>query len=357
MRIISLVSALAVSVALAGPGVAQSVSDLGGPAEFPPSGYSASQYVDSRGCVFIRAGYGGQETWVPRVTQQRQVLCGYQPSIGGSTAVAEAPATPQAPAEPRPVSIAPVTIAVAPARPVQQTVTIRQVPAQAAAPVRPATTTPPAATTTTAAVATRPVNCANLPGSAGQFMRGDNERCGPQPNHPGDAARGGVLGSVDASGNYTAPPGYRTVWNDGRLNPNRGLAMATPQGDAAQGQYWQATVPLTAIDLRVVIVPDSGPATVTRSSSTPSIVAPVAAAPVQVVPSHRYVEVARYTDRSLADRARQQLLGQGMPTSLGMVSGSGTLVVLAGPFDNPQRLSATLNRALDLGYSAAVTRR
>jgi len=210
---------------------------------------------------------------------------------------------------------------------------------------------------------TRPANCTGLPGSAGQFMRGSDVRCGPQANHPGDALGG-------ASGSYSAPPGYRTVWNDGRLNPYRGLAMATPQGGAAQDQYWQDTVPLAAIDLRVVIVPDPSPApaTVTRSSSTPTleapvartpapVTAPVAAAPVVATPSHRYVEVARYTNRDLADRARAQLLGQGMPTSLGQVSGSGTLVVLAGPFDDPQNLNATLNRALNLGYSAAVTRR
>jgi SPOR domain len=353
MRFISLVSALALGAALgaalAGPGSAQTVSQLGGPAELPPSGYSANQYVDSRGCVFIRAGYGGQETWVPRVTRQRQALCGYQPTGGGgATAVVSVapPITPQAPATPEP----PVTIVVAPTRPVQQTVVVRQVPVQTA----PA---PVTVTVTTAAVATRPGNCPNLPGSAGQFMRGENERCGPQPNHPGDVAGGMVIGYGDASGTYSAPEGYRTVWTDGRLNPYRGLAVATPQGAAAQDQYWQNTVPLTAIDLRVVIVPDPGPATVTRSSSTPSSAAAATSAPVQVAATDRYVEVARYRDRSLADRARQQLLGQGMPTSLGMVSGSGTLVVLAGPFDDPQSLGRTLNRALDLGYSAAVTRR
>jgi hypothetical protein len=366
MRLISLVSALALGAALAGPGFAQTVSQLGGPAELPPAGYSANQYVDSRGCVFIRAGYGGQETWVPRVTRQRQALCGYQPTGGGGTATIAAapaitpqtPATPQAPATPRPV-----TIAVAPTRPVQQTVVVRQVPVQPTPAPAPAPVT-----VTTAAVATRPANCANLPASAGQYMRGDNVRCGPQANHPGDLAGGMVIGSGGASGSYSAPEGYRTVWTDGRLNSNRGLAYATPQGAAAQGQYWRDTVPLTAIDLRVVIVPDPGPATVTRSSSTPSnvapatsapvrVTAPVAAAPVQVSPTDRYVEVARYTNRSLADQARQQLLRQGMPTSLGMVASSGTLVVLAGPFDDPHSLGRTLNRALDLGYSAAVTRR
>ena len=344
-------------VALAGPGVAQSVSDLGGPAEFPPASYSANQYVDSRGCVFIRAGYGGQETWVPRVTRQREVLCGYQPTGGGSSTVAAA--APSAPASQTPVTAPPITIAVAPIRPAQQTVAVRQVPAQVPVQVRvqPAAPAPVAPATTPApvTVAVTSPNCPNLPASSGQFMRSPGERCGPQANHPGDAARG-----LDLGGNYTAPPGYRAAWDDGRLNPNRGLAVATAQGAAAQDQYWQDGVPLTAIDLRVVIVPNGqGVTPVTRASSTPTLITPAPAAPatVQVSPSDRYVEVARYTDRSLADRARQQLARQGMPTSLGMVSSSGTLVVLAGPFDDPQSLGRTLNRALELGYSAAVTRR
>ena len=343
MRLISLISAVALGAALAGPGFAQTVAQLGGPAELPPAGYSANQYVDSRGCVFIRAGYGGQETWVPRVTRQRQVVCGYQPTGGGGASAVVAappPTTPQAPATPPPV-----TIAVAPARPVQETVTVRQVPVQPA----PARVT---VTVTPAPVATRPGNCPNLPGSAGQFMRGENERCGPQPNHPGDLAGGRVIGSGAAPGSYSAPEGYRTVWTDGRLNPYRGLAVATPQGAAAQGRYWQDTVPLTAVDTRVALAPDPGPATVTRALPTPSNVAPV-----QIGTTDRYVELARYSDRSLADRARRHLLRQGMPTSLGMGVNSGTLVVLAGPFDDPQTLSRTLNRALELGYSEAVTRR
>lgn len=75
---------------------AQLTNSQATPAEFPPASYAANQYIDSRGCVFIRAGIDGNVTWVPRVNRQRRQICGQTPSLGGR--VAEAPAAP-APAE------------------------------------------------------------------------------------------------------------------------------------------------------------------------------------------------------------------------------------------------------------------
>ena len=70
------------------------------PAEFPPQGYSGKQYVDSKGCVFIRAGIDDSPTWVPRVTRSREHICNAVPTFAngipkelmkGSTKTAEAP--------------------------------------------------------------------------------------------------------------------------------------------------------------------------------------------------------------------------------------------------------------------------
>jgi len=54
--------------------------DTYSPAERPPAGYGGQQYVDSEGCLFMRAGHGGQTVWIPRVTRAGVPMCGYPPS-------------------------------------------------------------------------------------------------------------------------------------------------------------------------------------------------------------------------------------------------------------------------------------
>jgi hypothetical protein len=112
-----LAAVLAVSAGVTGL-LAQSVADIGVPAELPPSSFTGQQYVDSRGCVFLRAAIGGRVTWAPRLDGNRSVLCGYAPTFD-SPPVAVAQAEPEAAAEPKsPAPATPVVAAAAPVAPV-----------------------------------------------------------------------------------------------------------------------------------------------------------------------------------------------------------------------------------------------
>ncbi|HRK43079.1 MAG TPA: SPOR domain-containing protein [Gemmobacter sp.] len=129
---------------------AQTVSQIGGPKELPPAGFKGQMYVDSRGCVFLRAGLNGNTSWVPRVSRDRKALCGYPPTaaamarpvevatpaeIAAPARVAEAAPAPRATGKPlntvASVKTPPSIRATGPARPVDPYLA-RVLPAQVA---------------------------------------------------------------------------------------------------------------------------------------------------------------------------------------------------------------------------------
>lgn len=50
------------------------------PAELPPADFTARQYIDSRGCVFVR---GTGDGWTPRLYRGEEPVCGYPPTLSG----------------------------------------------------------------------------------------------------------------------------------------------------------------------------------------------------------------------------------------------------------------------------------
>jgi cell division septation protein DedD len=291
-----------------GPGVAQSLRNLPVPAEFPPASYTGTQYVDSAGCVFIRAGVGDNVTWVPRLTRSRQPLCGFAPSLAGASpqpapaqqtqrataAQRTAPAPRRAEARPEPASARPaartperVTVITIPgpaprSAAASATAAPRPAPKPAAAPIRTTTAT----TTTTARRIVPPdpgrTACAGLSGVSAAYTvqhNGSPVRCGPQAAHyityaHGGGARGAatapppgtratpdtvppgtrvaparVYASQKASlAGIRVPQGMKPVWEDDRLNPRR--AHQTFEGKARMELMWTNTVPRRLIDRR-----------------------------------------------------------------------------------------------------------
>ncbi len=92
------------------PGEARSLRAIDGPANYPPSGFKGRQFIDNRGCIFVRAGFGNKVVWVPRVDRGGRLLCGYKPTFapGTSPLVRKAPRKPQPAAKTPPPRAMPV---------------------------------------------------------------------------------------------------------------------------------------------------------------------------------------------------------------------------------------------------------
>lgn len=177
-RKLAVAGMLAVGLAL--PGNAEAPRP---PAELPPPDYAGTEYVDSAGCVFLRAGVGESVAWVARISPDRRQICGLAPTVAPVRVAAKARSAPARPAA-----------------------------ARAHRSVREVAETCPAAAPYPRRVATA--------GGKGKLI------C--------------LSADIDTEA-FPLPQGYRRAWGDDRLNPLRGLG--TVEGQAMQDRVWTRKVP------------------------------------------------------------------------------------------------------------------
>lgn len=368
MNVVKLLSA-AIFAAAFGAVYAGAVTfdEVDGPAEYPPSSFAGAQYVDSGGCVFMRAGYAGQVTWVPRVTRDRKVICGQRPTFGSAPSapvIAAAPAPRVAPAPTGRVGRPMETIATTTAPPrITAPAAVRTggPDPRSYAGARVVTTAPaaaPVAQPRGVAMAAAPVGqtaCPNRSLVAQRFMLADGRhaiRCVPQSEYPVTYATAVQIaampqGFVQAVP-VAVPPGYKPAWKDDRLNPMRGVG--TPAGDAQMAQVWTDKVPMRAVRQQVRVVQAAPQVTVSSRS------AQVGAAPVQAAGGH-YVQVGTFGEPANAAGAAARLRATGLPVATGKIQKSGRAmqIVMLGPLA-PADVAGALSAARRAGFADAYVR-
>lgn len=332
---------------------------LSGPAELPPPGYKGMQFIDSRGCVFVRAGYGGQVQWVQRIGADRKPICGYPPTFG---AAAEVAAVKMAPAQAPEAATngAPTVVAVV-ARPTVQAPAPD--PVVAAAPAA----SGPAAANVAAGPKPGQIGCyrsAPVPvrvalqggGTAVVCTRGDGTMRGWRPPiYPEGAPVGASISSpviagyqMTAAGRLVATPlpvpkGYRLAWKDDRLNPMRGVGTA--EGEAAQDLAWTREVPAEPVAHAKAPAPKAARVTVSTAS------APAGA-------QGQAVQVGAFARPANAEGAAERIAALGLPVMRREAArASGTLyLVSAGPFASGAEAAAALAALRAAGFADAYLR-
>ncbi len=376
------IAALAIMLVSVSPSIlhAQTLKTKGPPAEFPPTSFKGKQFIDSRGCMYIRAGNAGAVTWVPRVNQKRTHICGQTPtnlSGLGPTTVKPSNNTVEVitiEPTPQPKSTKPVASAKTTGKGNQAKV--KPAPVAPLAPEVPKQTRPSA-------------RCPGVSSLSQQYTNSGGEvRCGPQAIDPLSQLAPDtrivpkhVYIERKRSEDVGVPAGYRPVWNDDRLNrkraerstrapkvvenvaPPKGYqAIAgndsrlntrrgpqTAAGNADMARVWenkrgvlvsvQPTINKASFDLKTVQkTPEQTSQVVSRAATRADLSG--LAVPVQKVKpaAQRYVIAGRFNTEAQAKRAAETLKQQtGFPTRIGQVQGkaqTAVRVVIAGPFSH-----------------------
>jgi cell division septation protein DedD len=323
--------AAAVSAALGFISVAeaQTVREIRAPAELPPAGYAGRHYVDSRGCLFFRAEANGRVSWVPRVGDDRLVMCNYRPTFAarrddGARVAAAAPPPAPAPAP------------------------------RAPAPPPPA---PPPAT----AASVRDLPLIVHAGSPADYIVP-----GPLPPRDGSAAPAAVAdrparlaAGAAAGADLRPPPGYRAAWTDGRLNPERG--PRTAEGDAQMARIWTRETPMQLVSGTegragaAAAGAPGGQATARASARNAPAAAP---APAPAAAGRLWVQVGTYGEPANARAAVARLQGQGLGAATQALTRNGRVltVVLAGPFADPRAQAQAVALVRAAGFADAFAR-
>ncbi len=377
---------------------AQTLGRIGGPAEQPPSGFKGQMFVDSRGCVFLRAGYGGTTNWVARVNRDRKPLCGYpatmatlgkavptveDPAVRPTVRVVAAPAKPMFSGKPPMETVASAMVAptrMAPAPVVAQSYAAKPVVMPQRVVPGPnqigCYTSAPVPQIVALASGGHAVMCTRGDGTLigmraplyAKVAMGEGNRVGAGLyNTPGGvASRGAIsatqLGSVQMATTLQIqiPKGYKAAWTDDRLNPYR--AQGTAQGQAQQDQVWTRDVPARLVaDVQVAktrLVVASQSAVQKRQVITSTMTAPRAVVAKQASAGTFYIQVGTFGVAANAEGTKARVRAAGLPIGTSNITkgGKALQIVFAGPFNDSGSAVSALGALRGAGFADAFIR-
>lgn len=357
---------LGLTLGVSGAVQAQTLRNSSGPAEVPSASYKGQTYIDSRGCVYIRAGRSGTTQWVPRVNRDRSLVCGQRPTVQA--------AAPRKVVDPLP-KIAPTPaprVAAAPQQAVRKAApVVRQAKPVVRQPVR---------VVRRQAATSGVVHHFSTPGGT---LSQSQARPGVRVVRQGQPRKNFVAEFINPTVPNSAAPvaaprpvaGYRSVWDDGRLNPQRGVTRYYAAGGpvSRSGVIHHFSEPANvrggvlstkSVTPKVQYRGLTQTVQAVKPAPTPqpnvrarAVVVPAAAraAPRQVSGSHRFVQVGSFGVASNASRLSQQLQQSGLPVTTRR--SGGLQVVMVGPMSDRATLGSALAQVRSLGFTDAFTRR
>lgn len=305
------------------------------PDPLPPADFAGMQYIDGRGCVFVRAEGG----WQGRLDPAGDLLCGFPPSLD------------QRRLDPESTHVLPPAVPVMPPDPAQVLAERLSEELRNADMTGETLPEPPP-----------------VPGHRNPLM----DEVAAAVAHQA-TVRSAVGGHV--SGDLCARLGYRSGPVEDGVSDPTGFCLGqrpptpAPRFSAAEAQPQPLQQPEAAPQLAAEAAatgrPQTGhavqPAIRRAPRPEPSASVPAAvqrAAPdVEMIPaSARYVQIGVFRDDAAAQAAIRALADAGLPIAQSRSTAGAGRAIMAGPFPDRQRLIETLNRMRAQGWPGAVAR-
>lgn len=307
------------------------------PAEHPPEGFTARQYIDSKGCVFTR-DQGGD--WQARLARDGARICGYPPTLSLREAAPAPPGQDLAKQDGVEAELAArVAIALGPSAPA----------ASALAEIKGDHTQPadgPAAAIA-AELASGPAVRSAMTGAAAPHNRlcdllgSDPQAAAPAIGQDPTLGYCGALRQLDLPAMAKQAPAGTPPKADGAAQPEPSLATATLRPSAAAArQAPKATLPAqTAPRVKTPAPQNSGRDMIPAGA--------------------RFVQVGIYGDPANASRAAAQIVKMGLPVveSHTTTQGKPARIIMAGPFNGREPVVVALNQLRNAGFRDAYARR